>query len=430
MFTNEPAVQPLIDVVFALLAQPWLPWTLSALIVGVAFLLWVQFRVRGIDPVLAALDDAISAVQETEGPSSFKRRYAQVFQRLAENRVVGEVWRAFASTIGPAPDNDDALAYARRPQEHLNESLLPLVGVNLRFYQAVPNLLVGTGLLFTFLGLVGALYFASKGVAAAAIQEAQHALRELLAAATFKFATSIAGLGSSMLFSWREKVLLYKVQRLLGLLCAALDARMVPLTETGLAMSQLHELRTQTNELRNLGRNLLVRVPATVEDRLGEELISAVEPIRSAMKTAAGRLAQLDTMITEALDVNRRLGELTTAQTGAAERGGALDSLDRKLGETILALKDGLSILHGRSRRSWRQEKNATESLLRSGIEMLDEAHAAFVELTQVLETLPADAAQSDQRIAGLLASIHRGVASAGQRLEQATQHAGSAERP
>jgi hypothetical protein len=235
-------------------------------------LLWLDFRLRRVEPVLRGLDDAIAAVEESEGPGAFRRRFGAAFQRLAENPVIGEVWRAYAPTIAPAPGQEDALGYTRRPQESINEGLLALAGVNLRFYHAVPNLLVGTGLLFTFLGLVAALYFASRGVAAAAVQEAQAALRELLSAATFKFVTSIAGLGSSMLFSWREKALLYRLQRKLAYLCAALEARMVPLTAESIGIAQLAELREQRQELQKLGRNLLVRVPETVERQLLDEL--------------------------------------------------------------------------------------------------------------------------------------------------------------
>jgi hypothetical protein len=75
-----------------------------------------------------------------------------------------------------------------------------MCGLNFPVWQALPNYFVGVGLLFTFFGLVAALQFAS-GAVAADIDEAQGALRNLLAAATFKFMTSICGLFSSIVFS-------------------------------------------------------------------------------------------------------------------------------------------------------------------------------------------------------------------------------------
>jgi hypothetical protein len=303
---------PLVDALFRSLSLPWVPWALSALIVGTALVVWRDFRFGRIGPVLRGLDDAIAAVEEAEGPGAFRRRFPAVFKRLAENPVVGEAWRGYAPTIAPAPGSEDALGYTRRPRESFGENLLALAGVDLRFFHAVPNLLVGAGLLFTFLGLVAALYFASRGVAAASVAEPQQALRELLAAATFKFVTSIAGLGSSLVFSWREKALLHRVHRRLAHFCGVLEARMVPVTAESIGLAQLGELRQQRQELQRLGRHLLVRVPETVEDRLAAELVAAVAPLRAATAAAASRLARVDEWVLDLV--------LDAAQpTGAAE---------------------------------------------------------------------------------------------------------------
>ncbi len=285
-----------ITALFALLASPVLPWALSAVIVLVALLVWQRFR-AGLRPVLRALDRAIATIEETEGPAAFRQRFTGIFKALAENPVLGEAWRAYAGTLRPAPGNEDAIGYVRRPHEHFNDGLLALSGLNLRFYHAFPNLLVGLGLFFTFIGLVGALYFASGGVASGDVQVAQAALRDLLGAATFKFATSIAGLGSSLLFSWREKAHLHRLYRRLARFCHALEARTVPITTAGLAAAQLDEARRQRQELARLGRGMLVRLPETVEQRLGEELAAAFAPLRGSVRRLAERLADGESVL-------------------------------------------------------------------------------------------------------------------------------------
>src|SRR4051812_50158791 len=85
-----------------------MPWTLSALIAGTALALWLDFRLRRVEPVLRGLDDAIAAVEEAEGPGAFRRRFGSVFQRLAENPVLGEVWRAQAPPPPPPPPPGEA----------------------------------------------------------------------------------------------------------------------------------------------------------------------------------------------------------------------------------------------------------------------------------------------------------------------------------
>jgi hypothetical protein len=329
-------VGPLIDTVFFFLAHPRTPWVLSLLIAVAAMALWLRFSLA-VGRVAAGLDRAIAAVENADGHSSFRSRFPSVFAKLAENPVVGELWRAYAPTLTSAPGAEDAIGYSRRPGAHFNLEMLATAGVNLRFFHAVPNLLVGAGLLFTFIGLVGALYFASRGVAAAELRVAQAALKDLLAAATFKFATSIAGLGSSLLFSWGEKSRLFGLQRRIDRLCAALEARMVPVTVESLGTAQLAELKAQSAEMRHLSRSLLVRLPEAVEQEVTRELQAALEPLHAAAKRLAARLPRLDEVLVGAMaqhlteHLERWGGASATEEAGLPRLVAALEALNARL---------------------------------------------------------------------------------------------------
>jgi hypothetical protein len=289
----QEQVASMIDLVFGFFALPWVPWTLSGLLIAGALAIWVDFR-RRLQPVLEGLEDALRVIEEAPSASALHDRFSSINQRLASNPVIGEAWRAFVGTLVPVPGQDGVLGATRRPREDLNESILTSAGVNLRFYTAVPNYLVGLGLLFTFAGLVAALYFASGGVAAASIQEAQASLRHLLAAATFKFVTSIAGLGASIVYSSREKTQLYRLGHRLDVLCTALEQRLVPVTPEYLGTVQLAEMRNQSLLLRRLGRHLHVTIPDTVEERLASELLDAIAPMREGFARAAERIGRMD----------------------------------------------------------------------------------------------------------------------------------------
>ncbi len=458
----------LVDAFFRVMSLPWVPWVLSALIVGTALAVWRDFRVGRIGPVLRGLDDAIAAVEEVEGPGAFRRRFPALFKRLADNPVVGEAWRGYAPTIATAPGSDDALGYTRRPQESFGEELLALAGVNLRFFHAVPNLLVGAGLLFTFLGLVAALYFASRGVAAAEVAEAQRALRELLAAATFKFVTSIAGLGSSLVFSWREKALLHRVQRRLAHFCGALEARMVPLTAESIGLAQLAELRQQQHELHRLGRSLLVRVPETVEERMAAELAAAFAPLREATAVAASRLARVDEWVLQlvldaaapagggdagaphpaghALPILERLEAFATAvrelrpdapalPTVAAVEARAAPAdlaetlrtapevargIDARLGEALLRVRDLAGKLAG-GRRPGRADIESATRLLLEAQGSLQQAKAASGRLAERLDALAREAA-AESPAAGAAADGPEGAEAFRRALEETGQ--------
>lgn len=291
----------MIDGLFGVLVQPWVPWMLAAMLATTALVAWLSFRFRRIAPVLAGLDRAIALVEASQGPSGFRRGFRATYQLLAEDPIVGTIWRAYALTIGVAPGTDEALGYSRRPHESFDDGLLVVAGVNLRLYRAVPNLLVGCGLLFTFVGLVGALYFGSRGIGAGDIAQAQHALHELLAAATFKFATSIAGLGSSLVYSWREKALLYRVQYRLARFCTALEERMVPITTASIVVRQLGELKAQQMELWLQCGQLDPSGADQMSTCLSLELGKAVAPLRETLAAAADRLGAVDQWIRDAI---------------------------------------------------------------------------------------------------------------------------------
>ncbi len=310
----------MIETVFGFFALAWVPWALSAVLVLGAVAVWLQFRLR-LRPIDEGLDAALGVVREASNPITFRDRFPTIDQRLAANPIIGDAWRAFAQTLVQVPGQEGALGATRRPADDFNETVLGHAGVNLRFYMAVPNYMVGLGLLFTFLGLVAALYFASAGVTAGSVQGAQGALRDLLAAATFKFVTSIAGLGTSIVYSWREKTQLYRVGRRLGQLCTALEQRLVSVTPEYLGVIQLDELKSQSALLRRLGRQLHVTIPETIEG-LPAALPAAAPSSSTTADAELGRalpgfieLFEMSTAGIDALDsqLELALGRIRTA---------------------------------------------------------------------------------------------------------------------
>lgn len=289
--------------IFGLIAHPLVPWVMSAVIVGTAMLLWLSFR-RRLRALILAIEHATAQIEVADGQINFKKRFANIFKDVALNPVIGSFWRAYAATIEPAPGDPNILGYSRRPRESFNEAIATTAGVNLRFYQAVPNLLVGAGLLFTFLGLVGALHFAAEGVAASDVGQAQSALGALLATATFKFMTSIAGLASSIVFSWREKSQLALFEQALSRLCNALEARMVPITTQSLLAANLREMQQQTKELQRFGKQNVATVPERMEHEIRDAVAQSVAGLKPVIDATGRKLQNLDKIIAQEIEVS------------------------------------------------------------------------------------------------------------------------------
>ena len=92
------------------------------------------------------------------------------------------------------------------PRDLWNPTALLSQRFNLSLADAVPNILVGVGLLFTFLFLTVALMEATQALGPGVSQEAtQDAIGKLLSAAGGKFVTSLAGLLASLVWTYVSK---------------------------------------------------------------------------------------------------------------------------------------------------------------------------------------------------------------------------------
>jgi len=151
--------------------------------------------------------------------------------------------------------------------------------MNLALFETMPNLLIGFGLMCTFIFLAIALQQAGIALNAmdASARQQDQALQSLIATAGGKFITSIAGLLCSLLWNWRAKVSLAKLQAALDALCHTLRAR-IPDNAAEASMrvqmqvfqDMLQEHRTQVGHLH--------RLETALARDLGESLSRNMQP--------------------------------------------------------------------------------------------------------------------------------------------------------
>jgi hypothetical protein len=115
--------------------------------------------------------------------NAFITDFATVNDAMSGERLLEHSWSEFKKTlIIPSPDERGPIQNTARPSDYLNVDSVSSE-LHLPLYQALPNYFVGIGLLFTFLGLVAAIYFASQGVAGD-VTQAKESLGNLLTVAT------------------------------------------------------------------------------------------------------------------------------------------------------------------------------------------------------------------------------------------------------
>ncbi len=133
--------------------------------------------------------------------------------------------------------------------------------LNLALFETMPNLLIGFGLMCTFIFLAVALQQAGVALNALDVSARQQdqALQSLIATAGGKFITSIAGLLCSLVWNWRAKVALENLQASIDTLCHTLRSK-VPdnAAEASVRMQLtlfqdiLQENRSQVKQLQHL----------------------------------------------------------------------------------------------------------------------------------------------------------------------------------
>jgi hypothetical protein len=193
---------------------------------GVAILVWLQFG--QFAPAVRALRSAAVEIQRAELPGGGAERVLR-FDRIFEvNPYLARDWRNYRRTLLVSPEVGATVWASVRPERYFTLNSLQRSGVDIGLLRSLPGYYVGFGLLFTFMGLVAGLYFASRGLMAADLAAARQSLIALLHASTFKFSTSVAGLMMSLLFSIYGRALIARLNRELGDFCDRLEAVFPP----------------------------------------------------------------------------------------------------------------------------------------------------------------------------------------------------------
>ena len=131
--------------------------------VGMVLVAWallsgVSFS-RGANRLIRALGNAKNIIEKTGSPTEFAQNYEVISSQIATDPVLGSRWREYIESLVIPHESNRSIRATTRAGAWFDISLLrvPAIGVDARYHAALPNLLVGAGLLFTFLGLAAAL---------------------------------------------------------------------------------------------------------------------------------------------------------------------------------------------------------------------------------------------------------------------------------
>ncbi|HKM70802.1 MAG TPA: hypothetical protein VKG22_06090 [Stellaceae bacterium] len=355
---------------------------------------WSSAQLRGrTESLISTLRAAGAIVEKPE----FLTNLEAAAEQLAALPLLASPWSAYYDTLIVLGDNT-ASRPARstlRPDRVFDLGLLRAVGLKPRYHAAMPGMLVGAGLLFTFLGLAVALSVAGGVVAGGDPVQSRQGLHQLLDAASFKFITSLAGLSLSIAFTGFRNHRIRLVEQALDGFTAALDRRMPLATPAFLQHETNEALRAQSTTLKTLSTDLAVSIGAKLDSAFDQRLDKHIGPGSEAMQTLADRIStQNQDAMQQMLKtfIDRLSGGTRDHLAGVAENLAALGTL-------LEGLQNGLGQASARMAQSAEamaagMGEGAEEALTRITVRMGGLMETLRSVTTQTREA-GADAAQS-----------------------------------
>ncbi len=165
------------------------------------------YKRTSFNPMLREIKIASKAFASASSPIDFPDKFDEVDSKVGELRSFNLPWQEFKETLVKIDnieiESSDTWYNTRRPKEYFNIETLDKGSSRFLNLEAYPNIFVGLGLLFTFLGLIAAIDEAGQliGNNSQNSGSAIKALEGMLTIASVKFLTSIAGILSSIMLT-------------------------------------------------------------------------------------------------------------------------------------------------------------------------------------------------------------------------------------
>ena len=196
------------------------------------------------------------------------------------NDELAEVWQEFEDSLitRQFKENQEVVYKTDEASLFFSEDRLLGQHLNLRYWNSVPTLLVGLGILGTFIGLVWGL-IPFSGVNFEQTSEIQSAIKKLLSGVSTAFVTSVWGMLASLLFNVLEKKRISRVNRAIANLQRALDRLFTLTTQEEIAIRHQYELEQLTAAFKSSWTDFA--------SAIGLQLIPRLDNLETAVTTSA-----------------------------------------------------------------------------------------------------------------------------------------------
>ena len=382
----------------------------------------------------------------------------QLKEKFDHQGALTEAWREFEDSLIAWNYNKIEIVYKTDEASFFfSEERLLEQHLNLRFWNSVPTLLVGLGILGTFVGLVWGLRSFS-GIDEFTSAEMEKAIKELLPGVSTAFVTSVWGMFASLLFNGLEKWGIGRVSRTIADLQRALDQLFTLTRQEEIAIQSQFELEQQTQALKSFSTDLandiksaiaeggqqilseLHNAPEAFSSSIAKQLAPTLQKLNITVETFLKQLGRLYQSLTQGHEQNTKerkeiIQEFHNAsETFSSSMAKQLAPSFQKLNETIAklleekeistdaikqivnTLKQSVSTLlqqQGEQIKAINAQLSNSQAILARGQEMLNQMNTSVTSIRQLIETTRA--------LSGQLMTGATQLENAGQQLTQAS---------
>lgn len=381
------------------------------IIISVAAVNWHLFKQK-CEALKNQLQPAIDHLNRIESADSMPAEFYELEETIAQSPAMTNPWREFNESLLLVGEHHiidrEVIVNTRRPQQFFSDQTIIRPHLDVRYFNSVPNKLTGLGILGTFLGLVAGIYLASSGIGSNNIDEAKEALSHLLDGASLAFLTSIAGLITSMVFSWREKKMSHTLKGLLNQWNDLLEQRLEFVSSERLNTEILKESRSQSQALNSFSTDLAVSLGQVLNEQVSQPLNETLGNIQQALE-------KLNQNQSKAADetIERLINEFSQSISGAAGKemeafAGTMQSLSGDLREQMKAMNDNHVNMQkstkdtiGDLSKAFTEGSNQMREEISSGVaSMVNGVTQSVGEMTTMLKEATQESASNMRQIA------------------------------
>ena len=347
----------------------------------------------------------------------------QAAQRNTEDTTLRHLLRETEAGLIDLPaESQSTRSFSFRPHAE-TWTVHDVVGgrMNLALFETMPNLLIGFGLMCTFIFLAVALQQAGVALNAldASTRQQDQALQSLIATAGGKFITSIAGLLCSLLWNWRAKVALGALQAALDGLCHTLRGR-IPDNAAEASMRLQIQLVQDMLQAQHAQVGHLQTLEGALARDLGESLSRNMQPAFDKLDGLAG-LSHTTQALTQTMQGMREtVSELDAAmsrssqasQQGSQQLAQWVDGLGQSMGGLQATLRelDGVMGQIRQTAQSFEHSARDIGQAVQMQRETADDFKRGAGAMQDALETVRSHLLDAQKALHGTVDALTQGV--------------------